>query len=63
MLTSVLIRVAAGGAIAAVAFAGWAAGLGLPGVELRSAQNNPSATVVDAELVLAVDVSYSMDHD
>jgi hypothetical protein len=63
MLTSVLIRVAAGGAVAAVAFAGWAAGLGLPGVELRSAQNNPSATVVDAELVLAVDVSYSMDHD
>ena len=63
MLVSVLIRMAAGGAVAAVAFAGWAAGLGLPGVELRSAQNNPSATVVDAELVLAVDVSYSMDHD
>ena len=63
MLASVLIRMAAGGAVAAVAFAGWAAGLGLPGVELRSAQNNPSATVVDAELVLAVDVSYSMDHD
>src|ERR1700736_972012 len=62
MLVSALVRTAAGGAVAAVAFAGWAAGLGWPGVGVRSAQN-ASPTVVDAELVLAVDVSYSMDHD
>jgi Protein of unknown function (DUF1194) len=62
MLVPALVRMAAGCAVAAVAFAGWAAGVGLPGVGVRSAEN-ASPSVVDAELVLAVDVSYSMDHD
>jgi Protein of unknown function (DUF1194) len=49
---------AAGIAAAAVALAAWAA----PG-PLRLADKSPNAVPVDVELILAVDVSYSMDPD
>ena len=63
MLLTAFIRTATAGAVAAIAFAGWTDGIGLPGMELRPAQDNSGAPVVDAELVLAVDVSYSMDQE
>jgi Protein of unknown function (DUF1194) len=46
-------------AAAAVAATAWTA----PGVLPRIADNSPSALPVDVELVIAVDVSYSMDPD
>ncbi len=57
MLVSGFIRIAAAGAVATAALAGWS------GAAVRKVQDASAATVVDAELVLAVDVSYSMDHD
>ena len=40
---------------------GWTGGIAAPRVELLFADRSPSAIPVDTELVLAVDVSYSMD--
>src|SRR3954463_7403586 len=45
----------------ALAVAGWANGIGAPGPRLVDKSLN--AVPVDAELVLAVDISYSMDPD
>jgi hypothetical protein len=44
--------------VAALALTGWTGGIG---PAPRSADNSPSAVTVDAELVIAVDVSNSMD--
>jgi hypothetical protein len=49
--------------VGAVAFAGWHGGLAAPNPATRLADNRPSAMPVDVELVLAVDISYSMDPD
>jgi hypothetical protein len=46
--------------VGAVAFAGWNSGLAAPSGRLL-ADKSPNAVPVDTELVLAVDVSYSMD--
>jgi hypothetical protein len=50
-------------AVAAAAFvvAGWNGGLAGPALSPLIADNRPNAIPVDTELVLAVDVSYSMD--
>jgi hypothetical protein len=50
-------------AVAAAAFvvAGWNGGLAGPTLSPLIADNRPNAIPVDTELVLAVDVSYSMD--
>ena len=48
---------------ASLALAGWATGIAAPGAHPRLADKSPSAIAVDVELVLAVDVSYSMDPD
>src|SRR5437870_6624601 len=40
---------------------GWSGGLAAPGSDPRFADKRPGAMAVDTELVLAVDVSYSMD--
>ena len=45
---------------AALALTGWTGGIGSPHAS-RSADNRPGALAVDAELVIAVDVSNSMD--
>jgi hypothetical protein len=58
-----LISTAALGAAAALAAAGWTGGIAAPSSVLRSADKDPNAAVVDVELVIAVDVSYSMDPD
>ena len=58
-----LISLAAAGAALALAAAGWTGGIAAPSSALRSADKDPNATVVDVELVIAVDVSYSMDPD
>jgi hypothetical protein len=58
-----LISLAAAGAAVALAAAGWTGGIAAPSSVLRSADKDPNATVVDVELVIAVDVSYSMDPD
>ncbi len=47
--------------LAAVATAGLGGGFASPNVPLRFADRSPNAVGVDVELVLAVDVSYSMD--
>src|SRR5882757_8748140 len=52
-----LISVLLAGAGAVLAATGWTA----PGVPPKLADNSPDAVPVDVELVLAVDVSYSMD--
>src|ERR1700724_658164 len=46
-----------------LAAGGWACGIAAPGPLTRVVDKSPNATVVDVELVLAVDVSYSMDPD
>jgi hypothetical protein len=46
--------------VAALALIGWTGGIGSPHAS-RSADNSPGAIAVDAELVIAVDVSNSMD--
>ncbi len=58
-----LISLAAAGAAVALAAAGWTGGIAAPSSVLRSAEKDPNAIVVDVELVIAVDVSYSMDPD
>jgi hypothetical protein len=45
------------------AIAGLSGGLAAPTAPILRADNNPNALAVDVELVLAVDVSYSMDPD
>ncbi|HEY6704977.1 MAG TPA: DUF1194 domain-containing protein, partial [Xanthobacteraceae bacterium] len=55
-LTSML---AAGAAAAVLALTGWT--FAAPSAVPLLADKSPSATPVDVELVLAVDVSYSMD--
>jgi hypothetical protein len=62
-MRKVPMAMAAMSAVAALAVAGWSGGIAAPGLLLRSADKDPNAAVVDAELVLAVDVSYSMDPD
>jgi hypothetical protein len=59
MLARTTISVVAAGATA-LALAGWTAGLATPHAP-RLADNHPGAIPVDAELVIAVDVSNSMD--
>jgi hypothetical protein len=59
MLARAAISVLAAGA-AVLALAGWTGGLAPPPAP-RFADNSPGALVVDAELVIAVDVSNSMD--
>ncbi len=54
-----LISIFAGAAAIAVALAGWSGGLAAP--MLRLADRGPNAVPVDTELVIAVDVSNSMD--
>jgi hypothetical protein len=58
-----LICTAAVGAASLLAVGGWTGGIAAPSSLLRSVDKNPNATVVDVELVIAVDVSYSMDPD
>jgi hypothetical protein len=60
-LRPALISTTAAGWIAALVFTAWSGGIASPNPALRFAQSDSSASVVDTELVLAVDVSYSMD--
>jgi hypothetical protein len=60
-MRAALISTVAVGAV--LAMAGWACGIAAPGALTRFVDKSPNATVVDVELVLAVDVSYSMDPD
>jgi Protein of unknown function (DUF1194) len=53
------IACAVGGAL--VLGLGWPGGIAAPTLAPRLADNSPSAIPVDVELVLAVDISYSMD--
>src|SRR5947199_5717897 len=46
-----------------VGFSAWSGGLAAPNSRHLFADNSPNAVPVDTELVLAVDVSYSMDPD
>jgi Protein of unknown function (DUF1194) len=59
MLARTTISALAAGA-AALALTGWTGGIGSPHAS-RSADNRPGTIAVDAELVIAVDVSNSMD--
>ena len=56
-LVAVLVILLAG------AFVGLGGGFAAPTRPLKLADSSPGATPVDVELVLAVDVSYSMDPD
>ena len=56
-----LISILTAGAAVALAVATWTGGLAAPTSALRLADKSPTAIPVDVELVLAVDVSYSMD--
>ena len=56
-----LISVFVAGAAAALALAGWSGGLTVPTSPLMLAQRGPNSVPVDVELVIAVDVSNSMD--
>jgi Protein of unknown function (DUF1194) len=58
-----LISILAGFAVAALLLAGWSGGFAATTSSLIIADNRPNAVPVDTELVLAVDVSYSMDPD
>src|SRR5260370_14173098 len=62
-MRAALISAAAVGAAALVAGLGWTCGIAAPSSVLRSVDKNPTAIAVDVELVIAVDVSYSMDPD
>jgi hypothetical protein len=48
---------------AVLALSAWVGGIAAPGPVTRLADKSPNAMAVDVELVLAVDVSYSMDPD
>jgi Protein of unknown function (DUF1194) len=56
-----LISILTAGAAVALAAATWTGGLAAPSSVLRLVDKSPTAIPVDVELVLAVDVSYSMD--
>jgi hypothetical protein len=56
-----LISVFVAGAAIALALAGWTGGMAAPTSPLILAQRGPNAVPVDVELVIAVDVSNSMD--
>ena len=56
-----LISILATGAAAALAAAAWTGVIAAPSSTFLLADKSPSAIPVDVELVLAVDVSYSMD--
>ena len=56
-----LVSIFAAAAAAALVLAGWSGGFAAPNSASRLADNRPNAVAVDTELVLAVDVSYSMD--
>ena len=56
-----LVSIFAAVATAALVLAGWSGGFAAPNLASRLADNRPNAVAVDTELVLAVDVSYSMD--
>jgi hypothetical protein len=56
-MVAVIAAVAAG----TLAFAAWSGGFAAPSPARSFADNRPNAIPVDTELVLAVDVSYSMD--
>jgi hypothetical protein len=58
-----MISTAAIAAAGAIVLGVWSHGLAAPGAAPRLAQDERPATDVDVELVLAVDVSYSMDPD
>src|SRR5260370_10005509 len=60
-MRAALIPTVAVGAGGVLSVAGWTGGIAAPSAVLRSVDKSPSATVVDVELVIAVDVSYSMD--
>ena len=59
MRAHMLLSIAAAGAAAAIAAAGW--GFAAPSFGPKLADDRPGAVPVDAELVIAVDVSNSMD--
>jgi hypothetical protein len=56
-----LISILAAGALLALALAAWPGGLTAPTLAALIAQSAPQAVAVDTELVIAVDVSNSMD--
>jgi hypothetical protein len=58
-----LISTVTAAATAILTAAAWTGGSAAPNSVFRSVDNSPNAIVVDAELVIAVDVSYSMDPD
>src|SRR5271166_1501069 len=61
-MRAALVSIAAAVA-AALVVAGLTGGRAAPSPVLRSVDTRPNVTVVDVELVIAVDVSYSMDPD
>ena len=58
---TLLISIVAAVAASFLALAGWNGGLAAPTAALLLADNSPNAVPVDTELVIAVDVSNSMD--
>ena len=56
-----LISILVAGAATALLLAGWNGGLAAPTAPTVLADRSPNAVPVDSELVIAVDVSYSMD--
>jgi hypothetical protein len=56
-----LIAILTAGATAGVLLLGWNGGVAAPTAPLQLAARNPNAVPVDTELVIAVDVSNSMD--
>jgi hypothetical protein len=56
-----LVSILAGGAAVALAAAAWTGVIAAPSPAFLLADKSPNAIPVDVELVLAVDVSYSMD--
>jgi hypothetical protein len=59
-LRLLVVAMLAGISAGALALAGWQSGLAAPSAQ-KFADRSPNALPVDTELVLAVDVSYSMD--
>src|SRR5205085_8225653 len=56
-----LVSALGAGAATALLLAGWDGGLAAPTAPAVLADRSPNAVPVDSELVIAVDVSYSMD--